>query len=86
MTPFRVTDDYVELAATPERGMVELFVTAPGSSNVLQAHIPEKLAWRLGIWLVLWYFWDRMLGWRSRRETAEQKNQLLKLEQEDSDS
>jgi hypothetical protein len=85
MKPLRVTDEYVELAATPARGMVELFVTAPGSASVLQAHVPEKLAWRLGLWLLFWFVWERMLGWKSRKELREHRDMLLKLEEEDSE-
>jgi len=83
MKALRLTDDYVEVAAVPTGGMVELYVTAPGSSAALQAHIPEKLAWRLGLWLLFWYFRDRLLGWRARQEEKRHRKLLLSLEEDE---
>ena len=82
MRPFRVTDDYVEVSAIPDRAMVELYVTWPGSDRALSAHLHERLAWRLGVWLIFWWIRDRLCGWRSRQEEKKHRRLLLELEED----
>jgi hypothetical protein len=65
MKPFRVTDGYTEVTAMDERKMVELFFTSPGDGPVTHAHLQEKIAWRLALWLLRYWFLGRLCGLRS---------------------
>lgn len=83
MKPFRVADDYVEVSAVPDRGMTEIYITWPGSDKALSAHIPEKLAWRLGLWMLAWWLWDRLCGWKTHKEDKKFRKLLLELKEEE---
>jgi len=76
---FRKTDGYLEVAAIPSRGMVELFFSAPRdpASCVVRAHLSEGLALRLALWMLWYCIWNRLLGLRSWQETRKQRAQLL---------
>ena len=68
MTPLRVTDGYIEVAAIPTKGNVELFIVRPGNQGVLQVHVPERLLVRLAVWTLWWWARDRFCGWKTRQE------------------
>ncbi len=80
MKLLRVTDGYVELAAIQEQGMVELYVTSPGSGSdipVVRAHLPEKLAGKLAFWLIRYWIMERLMGLRGWLERRKARKQLL---------
>ena len=81
MTIFRATDDYVEVAAIPERGVVELFFSSPGGNEhatVVRAHITEQMGLKLAFWLFWYWFWTRKMGFQTRKESSEQRKRLLR--------
>lgn len=78
MTPFRKTDGYTEVSAVAQEDFVELYVTYPGDSEeVLHAHFSAKLAWRLGIWLLVYWIGDRLFGLKRKKYLQSQQDRLF---------
>ena len=78
MTPFRMTDGYTEVSAVAQEDFVELYVTYPGDSEeVLHAHFSAKLAWRLGIWLLVYWIGDRLFGLKRKKYLQSQQDRLF---------
>jgi hypothetical protein len=82
MKPGRWTDDYTEVAAVPERGLVEVYVTLPGNSDVVSAHLSESLAWRLAWYLIRYVVLERLCGFKSWQEARRTRAELLKLDED----
>jgi hypothetical protein len=75
---FRKTDGYVEVAAIPEGRMVEIYITSPGQdSSVVSAHMPDKLALRLALWLLIHCVFVRFCGLKSWLEARRERELLF---------
>lgn len=78
MTPFRKTDGYTEVSAVAQEDFVELYVTYPGESEeVLHAHFSAKLAWRLAVWLLVYWIGDRLFGLKRKKYLQSQQDRLF---------
>lgn len=79
MNVLRKTDGYTEIAAVDTAGMIELYASVPGSDHpmVTSIHFSEKLAWRLGLWLLRFWVIQRWCGLRAFYEARQQKSHLF---------
>ena len=84
MKPFRRTDGYVEVSAFSIGDMIEIYVTVPGTEQVLRVHMPEKLGVSLALWLIQYFFFDRFAGLKTAIAKIKQKRAFfrgIKLEE-----
>lgn len=76
MTPLRITDGYVELAATVEQTVIELYVQEDDQPDVTSLRLTQPVAIRLAWWIFKWWFNERWCGWKSWFEARALKKQL----------
>lgn len=76
MTPLRITDGYVEVAATIEQTVVEMYVQETDQTDVLSVRLTQPIAIRLAWWIFRWWFNERWLGYKSWFEARALKKRL----------
>ena len=78
MKIFRGTDGDTEVTAVEERTMVEFFFTTPDDGPVIHAHVQERIAWRLALWLLRYWCFERLFGLRTWWERRKDLQELTK--------
>lgn len=70
MNPIKASDGVETIALTDEGCAAMLYLQTAGYSDLESVHIPEKLAFRVGMWLICYAVFSRLCGiraWFARR-------------------